>query len=176
MAGTPPRVICAESIKAILDVTQSYASLFTLRRTPCFVPYFVFAAGLTRIVLESDSSAMNSSPSGSSAFDLSPDTGSADTPSPFRQGTLADNSNADVYMTGTDSGQASASPGSSSNTRSASANTSSTYATSVSAVPDDAGGLTQAVRQLREMSVGHPGAAQAGWVLHDFSSHQQDSR
>lgn len=173
VAGTSPRVICAEAVQAILDVTQSYASLFTLRRTPCFVPYFVFAAGLTRIVLETDPSAMDSSPYTCSAPGQSPDTANTDTPSPYRRGTLDANSGStpEAYMTGTDSAPTSASPGSSANTRSASPNISATHstaATSVSAAPDDDRGMTQAVRQLQEMTVGHPGAAQARWVLRDL--------
>lgn len=172
VAGTSPRTVCAEAVQAILDVTQSYASLFTLRRTPCFVPYFVFAAGLTRIVLESDSSTVDSSPSASSAMGLSPGTVNTNSPSPYRRSTLDDSG--DTPMTGTDSEQTSLSPGASANTRSTSANTTSTAATSVSNASEEDRSLTQAVLQLQEMSVGHPAAAQAGWVLRDLNPQQNN--
>ncbi|KAB5536119.1 hypothetical protein GE09DRAFT_341374 [Coniochaeta sp. 2T2.1] len=178
VAGTSPRVVCAEAVQAILDVTQSYASLFTLRRTPCFVPYFMFAAGLTRIGLESESTA-GTSPSASSALGLSPATGTTGSTggrSPSVPAVVDESG--DAFMTGNDSGQASFSPPTSATTRSTSATTRSTSITMTtgSAVSDEDLGLTQAVQQLEAMSVGHPAAAQAGWVLRDFKAHQPDSR
>lgn len=41
-----PSEICAEAAQSILSLAQSYESLFTLRRTSGFTPYFVLAAGL----------------------------------------------------------------------------------------------------------------------------------
>ncbi|KAB5546840.1 hypothetical protein GE09DRAFT_967025 [Coniochaeta sp. 2T2.1] len=182
VAGTSPRAVCAEAVQAILDVTQSYASLFTLRRTPCFVPYFVFAAGLTRLVLESDAMT-GSSPSTSSTLGLSPATVSTEARSPS-QPVVADDGG-DTYMVGSDSGHTSLSPtsttlsaiGAATGSRSNSATTWSTSNTTPSATSDNADrGVTQAVQQLEAMSVGHPAAAQAGWVLRDFKPNQDQQQ
>lgn len=56
------------------------------------------------------------------------------------------------------------------------ATTESTAASTMSAVSEDDRGLSQAVFQLEEMSVGHPAAAQAGWVLRDLHPRQGDFR
>jgi len=37
--------LCDEVSRAVLALTQTYARLFSLQRTPAFVPYFVYAAG-----------------------------------------------------------------------------------------------------------------------------------
>ena len=169
VAGTTPRTVCAEAVQAILDLTQSYASMFTLGRTPCLVPYFVFAAGLTRILLEGDSAAV-SSLSPFSASGSSPATVHTGTGSPYQSVSFDDGG--DASMTGTDSAQASLSP--TSTMMSMSHRSSS--ATTRSSVSEDDRGMTQAVRQLEEMSVGHPAAGQAGWVLRDFNPHHQDHR
>ncbi|KAL8300895.1 hypothetical protein RB597_009378 [Gaeumannomyces tritici] len=54
-----PRVICAESAQAVLGLAQSYAAIFSLRRPPTFVPYFVYAAGLLQMELANGSSMPN---------------------------------------------------------------------------------------------------------------------
>ncbi|OIW30459.1 hypothetical protein CONLIGDRAFT_279533 [Coniochaeta ligniaria NRRL 30616] len=169
VAGISPRNVCAEAVNAILGVTQSYASLFTLRRTPCFVPYFVFAAGLTRILLKRDPTAENSS-SPSSGVGSSPATAKTETGSPYQLGELDDGG--DTPMAGADS-QNSMSPTSAIDS---SAITWSTSATMTNAVSEEDRGLSQAVLQLQEMSVGHPAAAQAGWVLRDVNPRHNDSR
>lgn len=169
MAGISPRTVCSEAVQAILDVTQSYADLFTLRRTPCFVPYFVFAAGLTRIVLESNETTENSS-SPASAIGSSPATVNTELKSPHEIG--ASNDGGDISMSGIDS-QSSLSP---TWTTSTATTAGSTSATTASTTSEEERGLTQAVLQLQEMSVGHPAAAQAGWVLRDFDPRQKDSR
>lgn len=38
------RNTCVQSARAILTLVDSYSSLYTLRRTPAFLPYFLFAA------------------------------------------------------------------------------------------------------------------------------------
>lgn len=175
MAGISPRTVCAEAIQAILDLTQNYASLFTLRRTPCFIPYFVFAAGLTRIVLESETATDSSS---ASAMCSSPDTIGTETISPCQSSGALDEGG-DTAMDGFDRGTASISPLSNATSMSLSMSPGRSMSTSTgttSSVSEDDRGLTQAVLQLQEMSVGHPGAAQAGWVLRDFNPHQQDFR
>jgi len=40
--------------------------------------------------------------------------------------------------------------------------------------PEEDRGMTQAVQQLQEMSVGHPAAAQAGWVLRDLNPNRKE--
>jgi hypothetical protein len=193
VGGVPPRTICAEAVQAILDVTQSYASLFTLRCTPCFVPYFVFAAGLTRIVLERGSTPGSSpSPSASasaptsapSTTGWSPRTGDAEVVDPAYPQQLFDEDqdrNRDTSMSGTeeppnlfspDFAERTGSPGTSPAT--ATTRTMSTASTSGTTSTSEGGrSLTQAVLQLQGMSVGHPAAAQAEWVLRDIDPNQQ---
>ncbi|KAI6337513.1 hypothetical protein MCOR21_010389 [Pyricularia oryzae] len=47
-----PRTICTESAHAVIALAQSFRRIHTLRRTPAFLPYFVYAAGL--MLLEQD--------------------------------------------------------------------------------------------------------------------------
>ncbi|TLS20990.1 uncharacterized protein PpBr36_10784 [Pyricularia pennisetigena] len=41
-----PRTICTESAHAVIALAQSFRRIYTLRRTPAFLPYFVYAAGM----------------------------------------------------------------------------------------------------------------------------------
>lgn len=41
---TSARDVCAQSARTILALVDSYANLYTLRRAPAFLPYFLFAA------------------------------------------------------------------------------------------------------------------------------------
>jgi len=49
-SGVSPRDVCAQAADAIMTLVNSYAQLYTLRRTPSFVPYFVLAASITHLV------------------------------------------------------------------------------------------------------------------------------
>ncbi|KAG8406131.1 hypothetical protein J3458_021458 [Metarhizium acridum] len=44
-----PRNICAEAADAIGSLVKSYARLYTLQRTPSFVPYFVLTAAIVHL-------------------------------------------------------------------------------------------------------------------------------
>lgn len=41
---TLPRDVCTQCARAILTLTRSYGSLYTLMRAPAFLPYFLFGA------------------------------------------------------------------------------------------------------------------------------------
>jgi hypothetical protein len=43
-SGVLPRDICFQAAEAVSTLVESYASLYTLQRTPSFVPYFVLAS------------------------------------------------------------------------------------------------------------------------------------
>jgi hypothetical protein len=49
-SGVSPRDVCAQAAGALQTLVNSYAQLYTLRRTPSFVPYFVLAASITHLV------------------------------------------------------------------------------------------------------------------------------
>lgn len=47
-----PRDIRLQAAQSILVLTQSYGELFTFRRVPVLIPYFVFASGLLSLARE----------------------------------------------------------------------------------------------------------------------------
>ena len=49
-SGVSPRDVCSQAADAISALVYSYDQLYTLRRTPSFVPYFVLASGITHLV------------------------------------------------------------------------------------------------------------------------------
>ncbi|KAB5513581.1 hypothetical protein GE09DRAFT_980532 [Coniochaeta sp. 2T2.1] len=161
VGGGSPRTICVEVVQTILDLTDTYAKLFTLRQTPCFIPYFVFAASLNRIVLADDLRTRNpgatASPGGQGS--------SRGTNTPNRGGTFFQSDGNDETEAGNSS------PGSTPGSPMM-----EDMDTQQSSGAEDDGGLTQAVRQLGAMSLGHPAASQAGWVLRDFRpNHEYES-
>lgn len=46
-----PRDVCSQAANAIQALARSYAQLYTLRRTPSFVPYFVLAAAIVHLAI-----------------------------------------------------------------------------------------------------------------------------
>jgi hypothetical protein len=50
-----PRDICSQAILTIQRLLRSYSRLYSLRRTPSFVPYFVLIAGITQLALNGSS-------------------------------------------------------------------------------------------------------------------------
>jgi hypothetical protein len=46
-----PRDVCAQAAEAITNLVRSYDQLYTLQRTPSFVPYIVLTAGIIHLVL-----------------------------------------------------------------------------------------------------------------------------
>jgi len=44
-----PRDVCTDAADAISVLIRSYDKLYSLRRTPCFLPYIVFAAGIVHL-------------------------------------------------------------------------------------------------------------------------------
>ncbi|KAB5581223.1 hypothetical protein GE09DRAFT_465569 [Coniochaeta sp. 2T2.1] len=156
VGGVSPREICVEVLQTILDLTESYAKLFTLRQTPCFIPYFVFAAGLTRIAFGMDTR---------TARGLAPDLqgmGSSSEPNALSWESLPQPDVADetgeMYIGGMDDGPFSQPP----------SGPMTNDSNAPSWCPEDHGEITQAVRQLDAMSSGHSAASQACWVLRDF--------
>jgi hypothetical protein len=195
IGGEWPRTICGEATQAILNLTQSYASLYTLRLTPCFAPYCVFAAGLTQILLNIDErkgsegaygypnhnqtypnqqQTMGRSPASSG---LSPSV--AGTSSSSTSGSIASPAHSmgsgggggvgigDAFMTGMD--------GTDHGGRTASMGTNTTNLTTPGSEQADPG-LTLAVYLLSQMSLGHPAASQAAWVLRHFTPDQAPLR
>lgn len=49
-SGVSPRDVCSQAADAISALVYSYDQLYTLRRTPSFVPYFVLASSITNLV------------------------------------------------------------------------------------------------------------------------------
>jgi hypothetical protein len=49
-SSVSPRDVCAQAADAISALAQSYSQLYTLRRTPSFVPYFVLTASIAHLV------------------------------------------------------------------------------------------------------------------------------
>ena len=49
-SSVSPRDVCKQAADAIATLVNSYSQLYTLRRTPCFVPYFVLTSGITHLV------------------------------------------------------------------------------------------------------------------------------
>jgi hypothetical protein len=49
-SGVSPRDVCLQAADAIMALSNSYDQLYTLRRTPSFVPYFVLAANIAQLV------------------------------------------------------------------------------------------------------------------------------
>jgi hypothetical protein len=150
IGGVSPRTICVEVVQTILDLTETYAKLFTLRHTPCFIPYFVFGAGLSRIVFGVD---LRTRTPGAAESPRTSSTGGNKTPN---RGTLlqSDANNetetGKIYLSSTPSSPM------------------MDDSDAQSSGAEDDGGLTQAVKQLEAMSIGHHAASQAGWVLRDF--------
>ncbi|KAJ5034985.1 uncharacterized protein L3040_008251 [Drepanopeziza brunnea f. sp. 'multigermtubi'] len=48
-SGVSPRDLCNQAASTLSILLKSYADLYTLRRTPSFVPYFILASGITHI-------------------------------------------------------------------------------------------------------------------------------
>jgi hypothetical protein len=49
-SGVSPRDVCNQAADAIAALVNSYSQLYTLRRTPSFVPYFVLTSSITHLV------------------------------------------------------------------------------------------------------------------------------
>ena len=49
-SGISPRDVCNQAADAIAALVNSYSQLYTLRRTPSFVPYFVLTSSITHLV------------------------------------------------------------------------------------------------------------------------------
>lgn len=58
-----PRDVCAQAADAIQGLLKSYSQLYTLRRTPSFVPYFVLTSSIMHLAIAApDAVAYGSSP------------------------------------------------------------------------------------------------------------------
>lgn len=49
-SGVSPRDVCSQAASAISTLINSYSQLYTLRRTPSFVPYFVLTSSIAHLV------------------------------------------------------------------------------------------------------------------------------
>jgi hypothetical protein len=49
-SGISPRDVCSQAAEAITTLVRSYSKLYTLRRTPSFVPCFVLTASIAHVV------------------------------------------------------------------------------------------------------------------------------
>ncbi|CAJ2503423.1 Uu.00g108170.m01.CDS01 [Anthostomella pinea] len=102
-SGILPRDVCSQAADAIQGLLRSYSSLYTLRRTPSFVPYFVLTSAIMHLAIAAcdpqegaDSPAATSNQSTTKAedaeaaqghHDSSPNlTGAPDLPSPSDTG------------------------------------------------------------------------------------------
>lgn len=57
-----PREICAGAATAILNLSRSYSDLYTLQRTPSFVPYFVLTSSIIHLVIAASGTPSQSKP------------------------------------------------------------------------------------------------------------------
>lgn len=55
-----PRDLCLQAADAIQGLTRSYAQLYTLRRTPSFVPYFVLTSAIMHLAIGTRASSSES--------------------------------------------------------------------------------------------------------------------
>src|SRR5688572_28872677 len=46
-----PRDVCSQAADAISGLLRSYSQLYTLRRTPSFVPYFVLTSAIMHLAI-----------------------------------------------------------------------------------------------------------------------------
>ena len=46
-----PRDVCAQAADAIQSLLKSYSQLYTLQRTPAFVPYFVLTSAIMHLAI-----------------------------------------------------------------------------------------------------------------------------
>lgn len=60
-----PREVCSQAADAIQGLLHSYSQLYTLRRTPSFVPYFVLTSSIMHLVIAASSPPVQSSSDGS---------------------------------------------------------------------------------------------------------------
>ncbi len=49
-SGVSPRDVCSQAASAISTLVNSYSQLYTLRRTPSFVPYFVLTSSIAHLI------------------------------------------------------------------------------------------------------------------------------
>jgi hypothetical protein len=59
-----PRDVCSQAADAITGLLRSYAQLYTLRRTPSFVPYFVLTSSIMHLAIAAAGASSQSSKSG----------------------------------------------------------------------------------------------------------------
>ncbi|TAQ84972.1 hypothetical protein B7494_g6707 [Chlorociboria aeruginascens] len=55
-SGVSPRDVCKQTADAISTLVKSYSELYSLKRTPSFVPYFVLASGINHLVVHGNTS------------------------------------------------------------------------------------------------------------------------
>lgn len=59
-----PRDVCSQAADAICGLLRSYSQLYTLRRTPSFVPYFVLTSSIMHLAIGATNSARPQSTTG----------------------------------------------------------------------------------------------------------------
>ncbi|KAI0886400.1 fungal-specific transcription factor domain-containing protein [Annulohypoxylon maeteangense] len=55
-SGILPRDVCSQAADAIQGLLRSYSQLYTLRRTPSFVPYFVLTSSIMHLAIGAEAS------------------------------------------------------------------------------------------------------------------------
>ncbi len=64
-----PRDVCAQAADAIQGLLRSYSQLYTLRRTPSFVPYFVLTSSIMHLAIGASASSSPSPDDGRDSHD-----------------------------------------------------------------------------------------------------------
>ncbi|KAK9425699.1 putative Zn(2)-C6 fungal-type domain-containing protein [Seiridium unicorne] len=64
-SSVTPRDVCAQAADAIQGLSRSYSQLYTLRRTPSFVPYFVLTSSIMHLAVGVPTSATQDNTPGS---------------------------------------------------------------------------------------------------------------
>lgn len=67
-----PREVCTQAADAIQGLLHSYSQLYTLRRTPSFVPYFVLTSSIMHLAIAASSSPLPSGLDGYAGQKLAP--------------------------------------------------------------------------------------------------------
>ncbi|KAL5906793.1 hypothetical protein ACKVV1_011197 [Pyricularia oryzae] len=73
-SSVTPRDVCAQAADAISGLLRSYSQLYTLRRTPSFVPYFVLTSAIMHLAIGATATTDKGSQESPSTGDSSRDT------------------------------------------------------------------------------------------------------
>ncbi|KAK8068622.1 nitrogen assimilation transcription factor nirA [Apiospora saccharicola] len=147
-----PRDVCSQAADAIQGLLRSYSQLYTLRRTPSFVPYFVLTSSIMHLAIGASSPMQSSgaSPAAASTPTAKPEGGSSDLPHGHPSSARPKSSNSSNAGGGDGEGTSPAQ---------------STSSSTATLSPKVAESLRQGIADLEEMAPCHHFAEQALHIL-----------